>query len=235
MTSNGENGNAVLPDCAAAGLDRVNFSVFGTTADELAQVQHAKYRNPRLAERKIAELHRSIDACERHGVRASANIVVLNRSHEHRVHRLFDEYSPYLTVRLLNSLDHGQESVDAIEHILDQRGAVPEKRYVTAGVSGFRTAYRLPGGRQIYFKQIRPIRLPTTCTGCRFNNDTDCQEGFYGVRLYYDRDGQYHVGVCIQRMDLCLPVEEFVDSPLRAEIVELRRAEHASLTSRTAA
>jgi pyruvate-formate lyase-activating enzyme len=30
MTSNGERGERVLPECAAAGLDRVNFSVFGT-------------------------------------------------------------------------------------------------------------------------------------------------------------------------------------------------------------
>jgi molybdenum cofactor biosynthesis enzyme MoaA len=38
MTSNGENGAQVLPAAARAGLDRVNFSIFGTTPEELAEV-----------------------------------------------------------------------------------------------------------------------------------------------------------------------------------------------------
>jgi cyclic pyranopterin phosphate synthase len=84
----------------------------------------------------------------------------------------------------------------------------------------------------VIFKRIRPVRLPDTCAGCRFNNDTDCQEGFYGVRLYLDRAGRYQVGVCIQRMDLCLPVEEFLTSPLRAEILALRDAEYDQLATR---
>jgi molybdenum cofactor biosynthesis enzyme MoaA len=234
MTSNGERGERVLPDCAAAGLDRVNFSIFGTTAEELAEVQHTRYRNRALAQRKIDALRQSIATCEAHGITASANIVVLNDSHVPRVHRLLDEYSPHLKVRLLNSLDHGAASIEAIERILAERAAVAEARYVTAGVSGARTAYRLPDGRRIYFKQIRPVRLPDTCAGCRFNNDTDCQEGFYGVRLYRDQSGGYQVGVCIQRMDLCLPLDEFLTSPLRAEILALREAEYDRLAARQA-
>src|SRR5205823_8945565 len=109
-----------------------------------------------------------------------------DRSHIARVHRLLDEYSPQLSVRLLNSLDHGDASIHAIEEALAQRGAEPETQYVTAGVSGARTVYRLPDGRRVFFKQIRRVRLPETCTDCRFNNDTDCKEGFYGVRLYRD-------------------------------------------------
>jgi cyclic pyranopterin phosphate synthase len=232
MTSNGEHGARALPDCAAAGLDRVNFSIFGTTPAELAEVQHARYRNPTLAERKIHALKRAIAACEVHGIKASANIVVLDHSHAARVHRLLDEYSPHLSVRLLNSLDHGTASIEAIERILAERGAVAEAHYVTAGVSGARTAYRLPDGRRVFFKQIRPVRLPETCAGCRFNNDTDCQEGFYGVRLYYDRTGRYQVGVCIQRMDLCLSLEDFLAGPLRTEIRALREAEYRRLAAR---
>lgn len=234
MTSNGERGDRTLPDCAAAGLDRVNFSVFGTTAHELAKVQHARYRDPARAQRKIDALKRAIAVCETHRVKASANIVVLDHSHGARVHRLLDEYSPHLTVRLLNSLDHGAASIDAIERILAERGALPKAHYITAGVSGARTAYRLPDGRRVFFKQIRPVRLPRTCAGCRFNNGTDCQEGFYGVRLYRDRTGRYQVGVCIQRMDLCLPLDEFLTSPLCAEIRELRETEYRQLTERQA-
>jgi len=232
MTSNGERGERVVPDCAAAGLDRVNFSIFGTTASELAEVQHHRYRNPVLAQRKVDALERSIAACEAHGVKASANIVVPDYTHAPRVHRLLDEFSPNLTVRLLMSLDKGDSSIKAIERILADRGAVAEAHFVTAGGSNSRTAYRLPDGRRIFFKHIRPVRLPQTCAGCRFNNGTDCEEGFYGVRLYYDRTGTFQVGVCIQRMDLCLPLAEFLTSPLRTEVLELRNAEYTRLTTR---
>jgi hypothetical protein len=231
MTSNGENGAAVLEACADAGLSKVNFSIFGTTAAELAEVQHARYHNVALAERKIDALRRSIELCVARDVQANANIVVPGPAHAPRVHRLLDDYAPELSVRLLNSLDDGQASIQAIHDILLERGGVPVAHYVTAGASGARMAYRLPEGRLIFFKQIRSVRLPDTCAGCRFNNGSDCHEGFYGVRLYRDFQGRYLVGVCIQRMDLCLPVEEFVCSPLRREILRLRAEEYEALTT----
>ncbi len=230
-TSNGENGARILPACARAGLERVNFSIFGTTADELAQVQHPKFADQRRADRKIRALRESIRVAREYGVRARANIVVPGTSHATRVRRLLAEHTPDLSVRLLNSLDDGQGSIDAIHAILGDLDAVPVSRHITAGASGHRTAYRLPSGRIVYFKQIRPVRLPATCARCRFNNDTDCQEGYYGVRLYRDRAGGYQVGVCIQRMDLCVPVQEFIDSDLCREIITLRDAEYRQLST----
>ncbi|MFD4252533.1 radical SAM protein [Amycolatopsis thermoflava] len=233
MTSNGERGADLMAACAAAGLERVNFSIFGTTPEELAAVQHNRYRNLDRATRKLEALRASVDAAVAAGIGVNANIVVPDASHIPRIHRLLDEYSPRLSVRLLNSLDHGDTSIRAIEQALEERGAVPEVRHVTAGVSGARTAYRLPDGRRVFFKQIRRVRLPQTCAGCRFNNDTDCEEGFYGVRLYRDRRGTYQVGVCIQRMDLCRPLDEFLQSDLPAEIRWLREQELAELTTTT--
>lgn len=229
MTSNGERAAQVIPEAAQAGLDRVNFSIFGTTPRELAEVQHARFQDVAKAQRKIDALRAAIDVCAANEVQANANVVVLNESHVNRVHRLLDEFSPTLSVRLLNSLDHGQRSLDAIEQVLVERAAVPEAHYVTAGVSGARTAYRMCDGRRIMVKWIRPARLPETCADCRFNNDTDCQEGFYGVRLYRARDGRWMVGVCIQRMDLCMPLDEFADSELATEIVQYREAEYRRL------
>ena len=229
MTSNGEHAADQMAACAAAGLEKVNFSIFGTTPTELAAVQHARYGNPVRAARKLDALKAAVHAAVVHGVQVSANVVVPDHSHIERVHRLLDEYAPQLSVRLLNSLDHGQASIDAIEQALKERQAVAEARYVTAGVSGCRTAYRLPDGRRVYFKEIRRVRLPVICDGCRFNNDTDCHEGFYGVRLYRDRSGRYQVGVCIQRMDLCRPLDDFLASGLPDEIRRFRQADYERL------
>jgi hypothetical protein len=85
----------------------------------------------------------------------------------------------------------------------------------------------------VFFKQIRRLRLPETCKGCRFNNDTDCEEGFYGVRLYRDREGTFQVGVCIQRMDLCRPLGDFLASELPAEILRLRELDYRQLSAKT--
>ncbi|MEV8393872.1 MULTISPECIES: radical SAM protein [unclassified Streptomyces] len=231
ITSNGENGARILPSCALAGLGHVNFSVFGTTPEELAQVQHDRYRNKALAQRKIAALDESIRLAMKLGVEAHANIVLPHRDHVPRVHRLLAKYSPSLSVRILSSLADGDESLNAIDVLLDELGAELEEVRLIAGTSGFRMAYRLPDGRPLIVKHIRPIRLPTTCAGCRFNNATDCEEGYYGVRLYRDTAGRFHIGVCIQRMDLCLPVEEFVAGDACDEVVRLREGDFRDLTA----
>ncbi|MEV2215399.1 hypothetical protein AB0H86_28885 [Streptomyces sp. NPDC050997] len=131
----------------------------------------------------------------------------------------------------MTSLDEGDASLDAVDLLLDELGARPQEIRLIAGTSGFRIAYRLPSGRQLVVKHIRALRLPETCAGCRFNNGADCQEGYYGVRLYRDPDGAFHVGVCIQRMDLCLPVEEFVGSEACAEIRKTREQDLQDLTA----
>lgn len=225
ITSNGENGAHALPDCARAGLDHVNFSIFGTTADELAQVQGPRYRARKRAERKIHALEDSIRVAAAVGVNARANIVIPDHSHISRVHRLLEKHSPQVSVRLLTSLADGDDSLDAVDQLLAELRAEPEEVRLIAGTSGFRVNYRLPNGRPLTVKHIRPLRMPKTCTGCRFNNGTDCEEGYYGVRLYRDTHGTFHVGVCIQRMDLCQPVEQFVDSEVCAEIRRLRERE----------
>lgn len=229
ITSNGENGAAVLPACAKSGLAKVNFSVFGTTATELAAVQDGKYRSVKLADRKLRALSDSIETAAACGISASANIVVPDSGHVDRVLRLVAEYGQSVTVRLLNSLSEGTKSISAVRTVLRELGAVPECLVITAGASGSRTRYRLPDGRAVHFKQIRPVRLPQTCTECRFNNDTDCEEGYYGIRLYRAQNGPFMVGVCIQRMDLCVTLGEFVMSRIRDEVRELREVEERRL------
>lgn len=231
LTSNGENGAAVLPECAAAGLDRINLSVFGTTPDELAAVQAPRVASPKLAERKLAALGATIETASRHGVKVSANIVIQDRSHIERVLRVIEEYGRTAVVRMLVSLEDSGSSLAAMREVVDHLGAVPVEHIVTAGASDRRTRYRLPDGRGLYAKSIRPVRLPRTCADCRFNNDRDCQEGYYGVRLYQAQTGVFMVGVCIQRMDLCVPLGSFVMSERCHEVAAFREDETARLTA----
>lgn len=229
MTSNGERGNAVIPEAAAAGLDKINFSIFGTTPEELAQVQHERFRNIELAKRKIDALHASISTAIANGVGVAANIVMSDTSHSDRVERLINAFDSQLSIRVLPDLDRGSESYYAIYNLLSTLGAIPVKAYVDAGSSNARVSYQLPNGRSIFFKQIRPARLNETCDTCEFNTPTDCKEGFYGIRLYRNTMGRYLVGVCIQRMDLTMPVDEFVTSDLFSEVSEMRAKDFIDL------
>jgi len=231
MTSNGERFHRIAKDCAEAGLSAVNFSIFGTTADELAQVQHERFQSIPLAEAKIEALHQSIYAAHENGIKARANIVIPNSNHAERVYRLMDEFGDKLDLRLLNSLEDGEQSYLAIYRILDQLDATPVSHSVTAGSSNSRTTYELADGQSIKFKKIRKVHLPDTCDDCQFKQDNSCEEGFYGVRLYIDTDGVYRAGVCIQRMDLTLPLEEFLDSDYPKEIARLNQEDRRELES----
>jgi len=222
---------AVLKECAEAGLDRINVSVFGTTAEELAAVQAPRYASTKLAERKLRALHDTIEAGLRYGVKVSANVVIPDESHIPRVLRIIEEHGRDVVVRMLVNLEDGGASRNAMRALLGDLGAVPERHIVTAGTSDQRTRYRLPDGRTVYTKTIRPVRLPETCSGCRFNNDQDCQEGYYGVRMYRAEGGPFMVGVCIQRMDLAVPLGQFVMSRLCREVQAFRDDEYARLAS----
>jgi len=77
---------------------------------------------------------------------------------------------------------------------------------------------------KIGFKQINRVTLPDTCSTCDLNNEDDCTEGYYGIRLYEDIDGKHRVGICIQRMDLTVDMDTFVVSPIAEEILAFRKA-----------
>lgn len=225
FTSNGENGRNAIRKCAENGLTSISFSIFGTTPDELAATQGTKYRtNFELAERKIAALKESISIAFDCGVKVSANIVMQDSTHTERVLRLLDNYDSRISIRLLNSLDLGSSSYYAI-YDLNKLGAKPNQVLLSAGSSTSRVEYEMPGGRKIYFKQIRPARLPEICNGCSLNNPVDCKEGYYGLRLYVDDAGNYKVGFCIQRMDFCMDIDEFLQSDMPEHIVESRQKE----------
>lgn len=228
MTSNGEKGAEKIEECANAGLHKINFSIFGTTPEELASVQSAKYQDEHLAAKKIAALEESIGVAADSGIKVAANIVMSNESHTTRVRKLIEEFDPRLDIRILPDLSEAHASAAAIYQFLSSLGALPILTTLEAGSSNARVKYALPNGRPITFKQIRPTRLED-CKDCQFNNPQDCKEGYYGLRLYVDKGGNYQVGVCLQRMDLTSSVEDFVSGPLAAQVLQLREQEYQSL------
>ncbi|GLW53725.1 radical SAM protein [Kitasatospora phosalacinea] len=233
MTSNGERGRQVMPDCSAAGLDRVNVSVFGTTAEELRAVQHpGRFGSAALAGAKVRAATQTVRAAVSHGVKASVNVVVPGPAHVDRAVNLVEAYGQFADVRMLTSIQDGAESLAAISEVLARVGAEPVLRTFTAGTSDERTLYRALGGRAVHVKRLLPVRLPDTCASCRFDNGADCQEGYYGIRLYLTEQGEYTVGVCIQRMDLCVPVAELPDSGIVEEVRAFKEAEVRRLARR---
>jgi cyclic pyranopterin phosphate synthase len=186
VTSNGERGALALPRAAEAGLRKVNFSIFGTTAHELAAVQAEKYRRLSLADKKIVALRRSIEVALEKELKVSANIVVPDHQHVDRVRRLIEEYGRRVEIRLLRSIAD-PASANAIWTLLDTLGAKPTERIDARNVSGgYKITYELPDGGKVWLKQIRPVFLPETCGPCPLApwNGGGCDEGYYGLRLY---------------------------------------------------
>jgi len=228
MTSNGEMGGRRIEEAARNGLSKINFSIFGTTPEELAAVQNERFQDTVLAGKKISALHESIGEAAEAGIKVAANLVMSRPDHQERVIRLIDDFDPRLDLRVLPDLSNTQESAIAIYSLLAQLGAKPIVAQVEAGSSNARVRYALPNGRTIAFKQIRPARLEE-CGDCSLNNPEDCMEGFYGTRLYVDKYGGYKVGVCLQRMDLVSSIDEFAESDLSRQILELRETEYTKM------
>ena len=229
MTSNGETGARKMKELADAGLKSINFSIFGTTPEELAAVQAPRFRNPKFGAKKLQALHDAMRAAAEYGIGVKANVVIPSIDHKDRFHRILDEFGEIADIRLLPSLDVGLPSQLAIYEILNELNAEPVARYISVGSSNNKIDYQLPDGKIVGYKQISRITLPDTCADCKMNNPDDCQEGFYGIRLYKGDDGVDRVGVCIQRMDLTGTLGEFKESGMVEEIVRLKEKQSSDL------
>ena len=230
MTSNGENPRS-FAEYADAGLESVVFSVFGSSAEEFSQVQGDRFNNAYLAQRKIDSLHSSIDEALASGIRTKANVVVTGFGQESRVRNILEQFNG-VSLRLLNSLDDGSESYAAIYEILSGLGAKPKYTELTSGSSKVSVRYDLPDDSIIAFKQIRSARFNHICNNCSVDREGRCEEGFYGLRLYVNETGEYLVGMCIQRMDLVMHLDEFLKSDLPDRLKAYRNDEKQHMIER---
>lgn len=229
MTSNGETGKLKISQLASAGLESINFSIFGTTPEEIAAVQSARFRNNRYGAMKLQKLEEAIHESIESNIKVKANIVIRDKADYIRATRILEKFGQKVELRLLPSLDDGFTSLLAIYGFLSEIAATPITRYITAGSSNSRIGYVTPEGFNIGFKQIDRVTLPDSCDDCSMNNVDECKEGYYGIRLYCDESGRYKVGICIQRMDLVVDLEEFLSGDISSEILDFRDKEYVRL------
>lgn len=238
MTSNGETGARPYTDgrLASAGLRSVNISIFGSTPEEYAAVQPSRF-GVKWAANKLLQSKEAIAAARESGVTVKSNCVMSSAEDEERIRRLIERAeSEGFNLRILNNLGAGQISIAAIYNLLAGLNAEPTRRKLVAGASGAATYFRLPNGQELGYKQIRRARLAEACKGCELDKTGQCEEGFYGTRLYR-KDGvlagenPYQYGVCIQRMDLTLPSDDFYISGYPQAIQRLKKRDYEELSN----
>ncbi|MBI1952399.1 radical SAM protein [Candidatus Saccharibacteria bacterium] len=234
MTSNGELGARKIKDLARAGLTGINFSIFGTTSAELAKVQAMAQTNEIWAQRKLDRLREALYEAEACGLSVGANLVVASPNDEDRILNIIDTCPQSTRIRLQADLDNQQVAWESIYDILAALDAEPVKTVASAGTSSIKVTYKLPSDRTIEFKRFMDVKLTDSCASCRYNNPTDCKEGFYGLRLYVDDKDNYKVGICLRRMDLAVDSDAFFSGSLPQEILDLRASQYRTLAQKGA-
>lgn len=220
MTSNGETGGDRIKDIIDAGIDGINFSILGLTAEDFQRTQNNYHLDKSFYENKIRRMYEAIDLAIKEGIYVAANIVVSDFLSINKAIELINYYKNSLQIEIQPDLSNIKESESAIEELLVRVGATPIERKIIAGVSDERITYEVKNGVKIVNKKIRRIILDNACSGCPYS-ETDCVEGFSGPRVYIDAENNYYIGFCIMRMERTAPYDSFFSSQLCDEILSL--------------
>jgi len=240
-TTNGQFTPEDLERLMSAGLRSFNFSIHSLDPHSFLETQTGRgmareMHEPELhawaaeemhgsklrwAERQVERELAMIREAHRMGASVKLNTVVSGERNLSDTRKIFEwSKAEGVPLRLLNDLGAGMESVLAIRQFIRSLEAQEVLRQVTIGSSACSTVYRLPGGYELVFKQIRDFKLESMCRNCPRAADGTCQEQYYGIRLQKKRDGQFHVNLCLQesgpQSDMTL--EQFLRSPQLREI-----------------
>lgn len=232
MTSNGELGSKLIPSLVDAGIDSINYSIFGITPKEFLTTQSHLKQDINFANQKVSKVIEAIESSINKNIDVKANIVVVNEFDYQRVIHLINIFGKNLKIRLLPDLSKGNTSILAIYELLSKLKAQAISRQYIGGSSNYRSDFLTSDGIQIGFKQINRITLPITCANCKLNNEAECSEGYYGLRLYVDYFGNYLVGVCIQRMDLTMPISDFFSNNISNEVKSFKSQQYEFLKTK---
>lgn len=234
MTSNGQSGARGLSELVDAGLDGVNFSIFGTTPQELADTQGPAFKNNlRLAQLRLTKMGEAMVAACDLNLNVKANIVISGEEDIDRGLRLLEDAPDRTKVRFQADTSNRTPSLAAIYKLMREVDAHPIDRTIVAGCSIDNYDYQLPNDRVVTFKQTRYSRLPGVCDGCPIDKAGDCHEGYYGVRFYKDDQDVYWASPCIQRMDESQPLPTFLGSRGLGETIKSYREQDYERLQRT--
>jgi len=231
MTSNGQSGERGLSELQDAGLTGINFSIFGTTPEELAQTQGPVFQNNlKLASMRLAKMDEAMLAATQLGINVKANVVISGENDIDRGIRLLENAPEEARVRFQADTSDREPSLRAIYKLMRELGARPVARTVVAGCSIDNYDYELPEGRIVTFKQTRFSRLPGVCDNCPIDKAGDCHEGYYGIRFYKDAEDAYWLSPCIQKMDTAQRLDNFLaDGGLGEKVSNYRTQDFARL------
>lgn len=234
MTSNGQSGEKGLAELVEAGLTGVNFSIFGTTPQELARTQGPKFKNNlSLAANRLARMDDAMQAATDLGIKVKANIVISGENDIDRGIRLVENTPDKAHVRYQADTSDRESSLRGIYGLMRELGARPVARTIVAGCSIDNYDYQLPEGRIVTFKQTRLSRLEGICDNCPIDKAGQCHEGYYGVRFYRDHEGRYWLGPCIQKMNTAQSLDDFLsEGGLGEKITSYRRSNLEQLKKR---
>lgn len=237
MTSNGQSGNRQLQELAKAGLRGINFSIFGTTPEELAATQSDVFKNNlKLAQIRLDKMEEAMSGALAAGLNVKANIVITGAHDIERGHRLLEETDENVKVRFQADTSNRSESLESIYQLMTEIDGHPVSRDIVAGCSIDNFDYVLPSGRVVTFKQARQTRLPHACEGCPVDAKGECYEGYYGIRLYRSDSGQYWLSPCIQQMNTSSHSDDFFSPGGLGEAVrKYREEDYNSLVKQFAA
>lgn len=212
MTSNGQRGGAMLAELAAAGLRSVNYSIYGLNPDQFQATQVRQGVN--LAEKRIAALHEAIAEALHVGLRVKANMVVGIDDAYEKITDALETLDPRVELRFQPDLRDQRLGTRVIRTVLSALGGHALRRTYSSGSSNQLIEYSLDDydGREVGMKSFRHSRMPAICAGCPIDAAGDCDEGYYGPRLFKKSGeegiGKYIVGVCLQRMELAVPFDQ---------------------------
>lgn len=231
MTSNGQNGAQGLAELAGAGLTGVNFSIFGTTPEELARTQGKKFQGDlKLAANRLARMDEAMIAATSLSINVKANIVISGEEDIDRGIRLLENAPEAVHVRFQADTSDREPSLRAIYKLMRELGAKPVARTIVAGCSIDNFGYEIPGGRIVTFKQTRFSRLDGACDGCPVDKASKCHEGYYGIRFYKDSRDDYWVSPCIQKMDTAERLNDFLaEDGLGSQVINYRTQDRLNL------
>jgi len=231
MTSNGQSGERGLAELADAGLTGINFSIFGTTPEELARTQGPVFQdNLKLATNRLAKMDEAMIAATELGVSVKANVVISGEDDIDRGMRLLENAPESARVRFQADTSDREPSLKAIYKLMRELGARPVARTVVAGCSIDNYDYETPEGRIVTFKQTRFSRLAGVCDNCPIDKAGECHEGYYGIRFYKDAEDSFWLSPCIQKMDTAQRLDDFLaDDGLGQTVSNYRERDYARL------